>query len=207
MATVKFSKELRETIIRNAKEVHEKQIVNAIGEFKREWFDTIYNKAYADYIPHMNALPLEFFHAPDSVMIEQFGAIKLEAKVILPYRYKFPKDDPANNLIKFSSWRAEIGVKDDGNWGDLATDIYAYNEKILKLRAASEEFVRSVAQIIGTYPTLAQALKAWAPLMGLLPISAIEAHNRKAERTKSEATLDMDFSKLTSAITMHKLTR
>jgi len=208
MATVKFSKELSERIIANARSVYKPQLDKAIQNTKWEWFDVVYNRAYAQYLPHMNALPNEFFTIQDEVHILEFGNVNMDAKIILPSARKFPKENIPDLLIRYNSWRtSEFKITDDEQWGTVGEEIYAYKQAINKITNASEEFVESVRTIIITYPTLAPALRAWPPLWELLPDTAREAHKRINEKVKTEIVLDLDLSKLTSAITMHKLTK
>lgn len=210
MATVKFSKELQENIKQNAQLVHKAQITKAIEAFKTEWFETIYNRVYAPYLPHMNALPNEFFLMLDEVTLTKFGDVGLEVRMKLPRDYKFPRSQVPNLLLMQDSWRAsQFLVKDDNMWGTLADDIYAYQEAVNKLKAQSNEFVEAVTKIITTYSTLAPALRAWPPLWDLLPSHTQERHKLVEARVKADIKLDdsLDLGKLTSAVVMHKLTR
>lgn len=207
MATVKFGKELQEKIVFNAREIFSVKMERHKQNIKTEWFDKIYNRAFAQYIPHMNALPNEFFSMRSKINLMRFGSSDMELHFAMPRDYKFPHDLPKGLLIQRSSWRDEISVTDDNLWGDVAGEIYGYQAQVRQIDNECKEFVEAVRTVITTYSTLAPALKAWPPLWDLLPEEAKNRHKAVVQRTKSDATLDIDLSKFTSTVVMHKLTK
>lgn len=207
MATVKFSKELQDSIIVNAKSIFATKLERHKQNIKTEWFDTIYNRVFAQYIPHMNALPNEFFSMRSKLNLIRFGTSDVEIQFNMPREYKFPHDLPNGLMIQRNSWRDELTIADDNQWGDVASEIYAYQAQVRQINNECNEFVEAVRKVTTTYSTLAPALKAWPPLWDLLPEGAKNRHKTIVQRTKNDATLDIDLSKFTSTVVMHKLTK
>lgn len=207
MATVKFSKELQENIILNAKSIFTAKLERHKQNIKTEWFDAIYNRAFAQYIPHMNALPNEFFSMRSKINLMRFGSSDMAIEFTMPRDYKFPHEIPKGLLLQVNNWRNELSVTDDNLWGDVAGEIYGYQAQVRQIDNESKEFVEAVRTVITTYSTLAPALKAWPPLWDLLPEEAKNRHKTIVQRTKNDATLDIDLSKFTSTVVMHKLTK
>lgn len=207
MATVKFSNELRANIIGHAKDIFKKKSDMLELSVKNEWFEAIYNRVFAQYLPHMNALPNEFFDMRTEAVLTKFGSSEMNITFRLPREYKFPKNLPEKLLMTRNSWRSEMMVTDDNLWGDEASEIYGHVAKVRQIANDCDEFVKAVTTIITSYPTLAPALKAWPPLWDLLPESTQERHKQVNERVKNEVVIDMDLSKLTSTVVMHKLTK
>lgn len=207
MATVKFSKELQENIIQSARNIFDAKLQRHKQNVKMEWFDTIYNRAFAQYLPHINALPDEFFSMQENFKLIRFGTSDMEIDFKLARKYKFPHDLPSNTLIKRNSWRNEISVSDDNQWGDLASEIYGYQAQVRQILNECNEFIDMVRKIITAYSTLAPALKAWPALWDLLPEETKTRHKQIVERVKQEVSIDLDLSKLTSTVVMHKLTK
>jgi hypothetical protein len=207
MATVKFRKELQNNIISIARNIFlvKKDRLNLA--VKNEWFDTIYNRAYAQYMPHMNALPNEFFDMRSEILVTKFGTSDVSLRFKLARDYKFPRQNPQNLLISQNSWRSELSITDDNQWGDVASEIYGHIAKVRQIDNECEDFVKAVEKIINTYPTLAPALKAWPPLWDLLPEATQARHKLVTERVKNEVVMDMDLTKLTTIVVMHKLTK
>jgi len=58
MATVRFSKELTDQIVKNAERMFDKQMDAARGNVNATWGDRIYEIIHRKYIPSMNALPM-----------------------------------------------------------------------------------------------------------------------------------------------------
>jgi hypothetical protein len=207
MATVKFSKELQSAIEGSAKSIFAAKLERHKQNIKTEWFDTIYNRVFAQYIPHMNALPDEFFSMRSKLNLVRFGSSDMQIQFLMPREYKFPHDLPKGLMISRNSWRDELAIADDNQWGDLAGEIYGYQARVRQIENECAEFVEAVRKVTTTYSTLAPALKAWPPLWDLLPEEAKERHKAITQRTKNDATLDIDLSKFTSTVIAHKLTK
>lgn len=207
MATVKFSKELQENIVHNARSIFNAKMERHKQNIKTDWLDVIYNRAFAAYIPHINALPEAFFLMREKCLVTRFGTSGMNIEFNMPRKYKFPHDLPAGLMITHNNWWYELTVADDNQWGDTASEIYAYQAQVRQIENECHEFIEVVRKIITTYSTLAPALKAWPPLWDLLPDEAKNRHKQITQRTKNEVSLDMDLSKYTSTVVMHKLTK
>ena len=60
MATVKFSGELRDNIIRNAESLFTGKIEAAIKEFDNEWGDKVFERGFEPFMETINKLPMSW---------------------------------------------------------------------------------------------------------------------------------------------------
>jgi hypothetical protein len=210
MAVVRFSEELKDAIIGNAKALFEQRITER-RKAQPDVFDAVYAQAYSTLMPGINALPREFFTWIDNVEVtvkHKGTSISLTGKTAQPY----PRVDrdfrtPCGARIK-GTYRIEIVMPDTSSiyapWRD---QIIAWQDGIEAIAEQRDEFVDGVKKVINAHSTLAPALKAWPPLWDLVPEAYKERHRKVAERTKAEAPeLDVDLTKLTATVVTAKIT-
>lgn len=209
MATVKFSGELRELILTNARNVFNKQI--AAWEEKRPshtWGDFIYDKLYGEYTPAINAVPAMFFSTIDKIRVERFGDINEDIVFNLSNPRVHPREIPDNEFAKSSSsyYSNNYILKQHPAWEALFAEVLEWRtarESIIQKRT---EFVTQVQKVITAYETLAPALKVWPPLWELVPERYKERHREVVTRTKKEVALEsVDLNKMTAITVAHKL--
>jgi hypothetical protein len=211
MATVRFSDELKDAIIKNAEAIFAKQLDEALASYPKDWADRVYERAFAPYIPSMNSLPSCFFNDIESINIAKIGelevgvACKLTNKRAYPANIPKTDDFPVKNTGYYSN--TELVLKDSPMFEDIKAEAIAYKERVRVIRERKTVFVGQVKQIITAHATLAPALKMWQPLWDLIPESYKERHRKVVERTKGEVTVDVDLGSLTAAVVAHKLTR
>ncbi len=211
MATVRFSDELKNAIVKNAEAIFKKQIDDALSSYPKDWADRVYERTFASYIPAMNQLPTCFFTTIDSLNIAQIGDLKVGVACALTnkrvYPHKLPTTDDfvveANNYYT----NTELKLKDIPMFEDIKAEAIAYMERVATARQRKDVFVEQVKKIINAHATLAPALKMWQPLWDLVPEEYKERHRKVVERTKNEVTVDVDLGSLTAAVVAHKLTR
>jgi len=210
MATVRFSDELKGAIIKNAEAIFKKQIDDALSSYPKDWADRVYERAFAPYIPSMNALPSCFFTTVGTLNIAKIGdmrvgvACELTNKRAYPYALPTTDDFPVS---KASYSDTELALKDIAMFEDIKAEAIAYMERVSTARQRKDVFVEQVKKIINAHATLAPALKMWQPLWDLVPEEYKERHRKVVERTKNEVTVDVDLGSLTAAVVAHKLTR
>jgi hypothetical protein len=211
MATVRFSDELKGAIIKNAEAIFKKQIDDALSSYPKDWADRVYERAFASYIPSMNALPTCFFTEVSSLTISYIGDLRVGVACSLTNKRVFPHKLPttADFTVEASSHysNTELKLKDIAMYEDIKAEAIAYMDRVKVLRERQTAFVEQVRKIINAHATLAPALKMWQPLWDLVPEEYKERHRKVVERTKNEVTVDVDLGSLTAAVVAHKLTR
>ena len=210
MATVRFSKELQETIVKNAMKIFDKQMDEAVKSYPKDWADRVYERAFAPYIPSMNSLPSCFFTTVSGITIAKIGDMAVGVSCDLTNRRAFPYALPTTDdfpVSKIGYNDTELKLKDITLFEDIKAEAIAYVERVRVVRERKTIFVEQVKKIIYAHATLAPALKMWQPLWDLIPEEYKERHRKIVERTKTDTQVDVDLGSLTATVVAHKLTR
>lgn len=206
MATVRFSKELQDAIVKNAERMFDKQMDAAKGNINATWGDRIYEIIHAKYIPAMNALPMCFFSTTSEMKVSKIngkdvGGLTCKLTTERPVPNSLPKDVPAKG-------RDYYGYELVGHeWEQIEQEIAEYRASIAAVAEKKKAFVESVKKVINAHATLAPALKMWQPLWDLIPEEYKERHRQVVEREKKEVKVDVDLTALTAQVAFHKMTR
>ena len=230
MATVRFSLDLTDKIIENAREMFTEDIRKARMNIPIGWGQKLYDSLFsADVQAKMNALPdgymntitefelTGFKNAPDDVWQSANTKVKTwtEVNVVLHLTspLRFPDRDKWFNgkidrgyYVSYGSKTLDFG-REEFKW--LHEPFKKYTRGIFEAQKKQDDFVAGVQQIINAYTTLAPALKAWQPLWDLLPDETKERHKKIVDRPKVKTAQDIgvDLNKMTSAVAFNKLTR
>jgi hypothetical protein len=209
MATVRFSKELQEEIIKKAKAVFDKQLETAKNSRpSHEWGDKIYTTLFGQHVPALNAVPQEFLRMRNNIEVANVGSQQCKLTFNLTSPRPWPNEFKESDLAKrYSHYGDEISLKDDLVWGELFSEVSAWQQRIKDVLTKQNEFVEQVRKIIEAHATLAPALKMWQPLWDLIPEEYKERHRKVVEREKKETVVDVDLSSMTAAVVAHKITR
>lgn len=211
MATVRFSDELKNAIVKNAEAIFKKQIDDALSSYPKDWADRVYERAFASYIPSMNALPSCFFSEVSSLTISHIGELRVGVSCNLTNVRVYPHALPNTPDFTIQSTnhysKTELKLKDIPMYEDIKAEAIAYMDRVKVARERQTAFVEQVKKIINAHATLAPALKMWQPLWDLIPEEYKERHRKVVERTKNEVSVDVDLGSLTAAVVAHKLTR
>ena len=209
MATVRFSQELKDAIIANAKKVFEKQVQAAKdARPPHSWGDVIYDKLFGHVVPMLNDVPQEFLKMRESVEVQRVGGLHCNLKFDLTTPRAWPREFKETDLAKKSGhYSDEIDLKDDLAWGELHADVTRWRQGIKDALQKQNEFVEQVNQIIKAHTTLAPALKMWPALWDLVPEQYKEKHKEIKVREKREVEVNVNLGALTAAVTFNKLTR
>lgn len=208
MATVRFSQELIDAIVASATNKMAQPIKDAQSTLDSEWGMRIYNNLFGEYIPAMHKVPDYFFKTVDSISLGKVGDIRVGVTIPLGSRVAwpttFPKLQHASQQYSYGA-DIDIHIHPDSPFQELHDLVVMRQQKISQAIGRSAEFVDMVRQVVKAHATLAPALKMWPPLWDLIPESYKERHRLVVERTKSEVTVDVDFTKLTAMATAAKL--
>lgn len=210
MATVRFSKELQEEILKNARGVFGRQVEAAVNDRpSHEWGDKIYNTLFGEHTAALNAVPTYFFNMVEKIKIEHIGSLQVNLEFNLNSKRPMPHNFPDTELAKKSGYYGvDIHLKENLAWGEFFADVKRWKDGIKAVEDKRETFVKQVKKIIETHATLAPALKVWPPLWDLIPENYKEKHREVKERGKKEVSLEgVDLSSLTAAVVANKLTR
>lgn len=206
MATVRFSKELQDLIVKNAERMFDKQMDAAKSDVNATWGDRIYEIIHHKYIPAMNALPICFFNETSSIKVSKIngkdiGGLECKMTSQRPIPSSLPKDVPAKS-------RDYYGYELVGHeWEEIALEIQGYRDRIAEVAQKKTNFVNAVKEVINAHATLAPALKMWPPLWDLIPDSYKDKHREIKEREKKEVVVNVDLGTLTATVVANKLTR
>lgn len=209
MATVRFSKELNEAIIKNAKAVFDKQ-AQAAREAKPDdaWGDKIYNILFGEHVTALNAVPQYFLSMTEKIKIEQVGGRSCNLEFKLSNPRPFPKEFPNMELAKKAGYYDNaVALKDNLVWGEFFAEVAKWQEGMKAVEEKRRVFVEQVEKIISAHATLAPALKMWQPLWDLIPEEYKERHRKIVEREKKEVNVDVDLQSLTATVVAHKIMR
>jgi len=207
MATVRFSKELIDQILSNAKAKMQPAVDKALQDRPDPaWGQKIYDTLFSDVLPTLRQLPDGWLKTVKEIKIDKVGSVRCDMTFSLNGPTPWPLEFKETALAKKESyWGDQITLKDDLVWSEFHAEVVAQNQKIIAAKARQNEFVASVRAVVHAYTTLAPALKAWPPLWDLIPEATKDKHREIKERVKGEVSLNVDLDKLTAMSTMARL--
>lgn len=211
MATVRFSKELQDEIIKRAKAVFDKQL-QAAQDSRPDataWGERIYEVLFGQHVAALNAVPQEFLSKVEQMDINRVGDMRCGLRFMLNSPKPWPRKVNDNEYAKPNSSydSADITLKEHPAWAELKAEVVAWRERCDAVAKKRDEFVAQVKKIIEAHATLSPALKMWPPLWDLVPEKYKEKHREIAERTKKEVDVQVDLGALTAAVVANKITR
>jgi len=225
MATVKFSGQLREAIIRNANNLFTPRL-EAKDKEQPVTADELWSIMFGKYKHHLDALPDFMFKKENYIIVNKvlcdneddnngFSDRPITEYINLRFDFSSPRVIPIHREVSM----------DDGfgyslsNWGGMTvdsrhTDWQTIGKKLLDWRFEKscivEEqttFVNNTKTIINAFNTLAPALREWPALWDLLPQETRDRHLTVTEKRKKEKVeLDLDIGKMNAITARAKLT-
>ena len=206
MATVRFSKELIEKIIRNARNKMEPAITKAKEQkLDNAWGQRIYDIIFLEVKPIISQVPAGWFKMVDKICIEQVGNARCDMQFTFATPLPWPDVFVATDIAKRDrSYSDGIVLTDEHVWAEFYAEVVAYKQRVSIVKQRQNEFADMVKKVTEAYSTLAPALKAWPPLWELIPEDVKDTHRKIVERTKNEVVLNVDIGKLTALSTAAK---
>ena len=204
MATVRFSKELTDRILGNAKQKMNAAVAKAMDTRPDQaWGQRIYDTMFADVKPALAQLPAGWVKTTDQLHITKVGTTPCSLGFTLSPAQPWPVKFQDTALARHD-WSDRIALTDNPVWSEFYAEVVAYKQRVRAAEERQREFVAMVAQVIEAYTTLAPALKAWPALWDLIPEDVKDKHREIKERDKKEVKLEVDLSKLTALSTAAK---
>lgn len=207
MATVRFSDELKNDIISNAKTLFSKRL-QAYHDNPPAIGDEVADRIFKDFTPIVLQLPRQFFSWADELTIDNINGRTYGKRFKLVNKVPMPQSDITTaNAVILSRYRLDVKLIGD-EWSDIQAQLDAWISNIAAVEQERDAFVEGVKKIIGMHTTLGPALKAWPPLWDLVPEGAKNRHRKVVERVKPEvAEVDVDLTALTGTITAAKFAK
>lgn len=214
MATVRFSNELKEEVVKRAKGMFTQQFTVAKDSMPKDWGDRIYDRTFGKYTPQLNAVPAEFLSFSDNleVAIPCTGNL-VEVKVSLTNKRAIPRTGvPAGcALQKTKSWTDTYELVSNDTvfeWSDIVYECTEWQARIKAVQEKEAAFVKGVREVMDAYATLAPALKVFPALWDLLPDATKDKHREVKEKVATrDNTLTVDLSVLNAQVAFHKMTK
>lgn len=207
MATVRFSQELRDRIVKVAKNKMQPAIDRVmLGAPDQSWGQKIYDTMFMEELPLIRQLPSNWFRQSDNFYVEAIGDVQCQVQFKFPNSVAFPNSLTEGRLYKRTNTynSASVNLKDDPAFEDFKAVVVDYNNRLNAAVRKRDEFVAGVKKVVNAYTTLAPALKAWPALWELIPDDVKEKHREVKERSKGGIDLDVDLNKLTAVSTAAK---
>jgi hypothetical protein len=207
MATVRFSKDLIDQILSEAKKRMYPAVEKATtAHLDQAWGQRIYDKLFpVDVRNTISGLPDYWFTFTEKITIGRIGDLSCNMSFTLSSKCPWPTQFPNTDLAhKRYSFRDEIELKSHPEWEEFAKEVAAYYQRVREAHQKQSDYVAMVKKVIEAYSTLAPALKAWPPLWDLVPENYREKHREIKERNKNTVDLDVDLGKLTALTTAAK---
>lgn len=201
MATVRFSKELIESIKKAATGAMQPAVDRALlaRPSNEDWAMVIYDGLFEPLKPHLTALPAAWFKHWHTFLLQTVRGTPVGLQFAFPAGMPFPMDTvvlPCGSRIdgQFS----KTVYLDGDRWQPLQEACAAHTLRAKAAMARRDDFVKMVMAVVKAHTTLAPALKAWPPLWDLIPEDVKERHRKITVREKAEVTVNVDLEKLTA---------
>jgi hypothetical protein len=219
MATVRFSEELKNSILGNARNLYKGRLKEAKENYSPTWGTTVYNLMFKDTLATMNTLPTDYLRTSSEFTIAGFSDLKeinIKVLLVLGSELRFPYNvriagHGLSTSGQMSSYSGLLLDAADSRWDAFKVEYTAYCQAYMDIADEQDTFSKGVTAVIKAYTTLAPALKAWPALWDLLPDHTKDRHREIVERKKAGSIAgieaDTDLRKMTAAVTLGKITR
>ena len=212
MATVKFSKELRDRIVSHAGSLFQVAVNTATQSAPKDWGDKLYEAAFEQYQEKMDALPACFFREWTQVTVSTVVNEENErvASVALTFSLngskRVPVRFPAGCIWQNHHYGDSVNIVECEATAPFVAEVKAWRQRIHVAQQQQEEFKRHVRAVIEAYATLAPALKAWEPLWTYIPQDIRDKHMLIVEREKKEPVqIATDLDRATALASLAKM--
>lgn len=208
MAVVRFSEDLKNSIVDNAKGLFRPRI-QKLQENPPQVAAEIIALVLDPWVEKLKHIPKEFIHAwSDRMVLCNIGGMACSQTYALPREYPAPRNwVTAEDGSKIDSgYGIQIKLPDTEKYAAIKQQFADWQAGVKAVDEQRDEFVAGVKAVIGAHATLAPALKAWPPLWDLVPEEYRQRHRKVVERYKPEASeIGVDLGKLTTTVVAAKI--
>lgn len=213
MAVVRLTQQIKDITLNNANRTFEKRMEAAQTSLVLPMTgDQIYDLIFARWIPHMNALPAEFFPCYDKIEVRNIHDITVNHTFTLSDRRPFPNEFPESELAtRYNSYgnrtAVNLSADDKQTWAELYYAFKSWRDRVETVNGERITFTNGVRAILNNNTTLAAALREWPPLWDLVPESAKDKHKQVTEKKSKEErpTPEVDTARLTAMAALNKM--
>jgi len=222
MATVRFSNELKENILEQAKAPFDRRNIE-IKKIPVEegLFDVIYKRALGDWFAPVQNLPDGFMEVYQQFTLTRV-VVPHSVDVVVHYTFQLPQPvrwvqnyTGISNRAVQDGWGstnfkyiADLNNEDDARIHNVFLHM---NDLLRQNQERKEKFVNGVSTLMETHTTLAPALKAWPALWDLLPQSTKDKHlevkEKSAAQEKKAVIEQLDLASMTATVVVNKMVR
>lgn len=216
MATVRFSDDLKNTILLNASRMFTLQKETAVAATNPMWGQRIYELAFADFLTRTMGLPVEWFRELDGLTVTYKGpsGTGVLQCPISPAAYA-PQKVEGTGIARGATniewhYADHLRITIDGHipeWREIYQELIDYQRGIDEASQAEAKFVHGVKEVLTSFATLAPALKTWPPLWDLVPEETKRRHREIVARKTTPTAVNADLDNLTATVVRAKLTK
>lgn len=213
MAIVRLTQQLKDMIVNTANNTFNKRMDTAHASLTLPMTgDQIYDLIFAEWLPHMNALPAEFFPCYDKLEVRNIHDITVNHTFALSDRRPFPNEFPSSLLAtRYNSYgnrtALNLNADDKQTWANLYYAFKSWRDRVEAVNDERLTFTNGVRAILNNNSTLAAALREWPPLWDLVPESTKNKHKQVVDKKSKEerATPEVDTARLTAMAALNKM--
>lgn len=180
--------------------------IDEVEKQKPDVGDRIYELIYGPYLSRMEQLPVSFFRRLDRVEVRSidgktFGySFKLSSPKLGSYTH------PPGDNVEPTDYGDRVNIKRTPYTEEICDAILSWHQRKEDIRGTRDRSISAVRKILRNSKSLAPAIKAFPPLIDLIPPDTRKKIDVPQHRLSSvQMELDPDLKKLASDIAVKKL--
>lgn len=219
MATVRFSGDLKTTIVNCARNMYNDRIQKA-KEKDPTWGDRFYSLAfgsYKDMLADVDPAWLRFgnsFSVRATVAGTDSNGVPCRVDIREELYLSSQQPIPGGVLpVEVTGCEMNTGYSltftmKDSRYDQLIQEMSTRMKNLQAIEKQRDVFVQGIAELLNAHSTLAPALRAFPPLWDLLSEQVKEKHKEiRVVEKKEEPVIKADLAALNAAMAIHKMTK
>ena len=203
---VRISDKLIGEVVGNISDLY-KYFAEDIEKHKPDVGDRIYELLYGPYLSRMQDLPETFFRKFDRI------DVKAVAGELLGYSFKLSSvrlgsytHPPGDNVEGSEKHSDKVNINHTKYTEDLCGAILSWRNQKIDNYEVRNSAIQAVRRVLREYKSLAPAIKAFPPLVDLLPADTRQKIDVPQHRlTSALMELDPDLKRLASDLALKKM--
>lgn len=204
--TIRISDKLKSEVIAAVHDRFRPQL-EAAHKAKPDVGDEIYSLLYGPHVEDMNRLPDGFLHTTTAITTSRIGGRPVTAEFALSAKRRVAFRNPTNE-----DFDAPVGYSDrlvinrTGRTAHIVDQVFAWQDGIKAVMEARENAQEAVRGILKRYASLPPAIKAFPPLVDLLPPEVRKKIDVPQHRLSSvDMEINPHLKNLATIIAMQKI--